>query len=292
MADVVYVTGKGGAGKTTVAAALALAAAAEGRRAVVCEVGGCHQLASSLSVAPRDALTEWIRTQPGGAVAAAVLSRSPAFAHFIDAAPGAKEVLTIGKVVDAARTGDYDVVVVDAPSTGHALGLLAAPGTIAEMASHGPVARQARELHEYLCDADRTSYVGVSLPEEMSVRELLELESGLQRTLDRRLDLVVVNAMYPDRFTDAEAQTLLELAPRDASGRLDAALDEHRKARAHAARADWLRDRITAPVVALPFLFCAEIGPPEYQRLARCLCAADDGLETVLAPDLLAAHAS
>ena len=68
MADVVYVTGKGGAGKTTVAAALALAAAAEGRRAVVCEVGGCHQLASSLSVAPRDALTEWIRTQPGGAV--------------------------------------------------------------------------------------------------------------------------------------------------------------------------------------------------------------------------------
>jgi anion-transporting ArsA/GET3 family ATPase len=290
MAVVVYVTGKGGSGKTTVAAALALAAEAEGRRAIVCEVGGSHQLASSLSIDPRDALTEWMRAQPGGAVAAAVLSRSPAFAHFIDAAPGTKELLTIGKVVDIARAGDHDVVVVDGPSTGHALGMLSAPSTVAGVASHGPVAGQARELHEFLCDPERTTYVGVSLPEEMSVHELVELDDGLRQTLDRGLDLVVVNGMYPDRFTDAEAEALRELATQRASGRLDAALDEHRKARLHAARADWLRDRIAAPVVALPFLFGAEIGPPEYQRLARCLCAADDGLETVLAPDLLTSH--
>lgn len=291
MAVVVYVSGKGGAGKTTVAAALALAAEAEGRPALVCEVGGSHLLGSSLSIDPRDALTEWMRAQPGGAVAAAVLSHSPAFAHFVDAAPGAKELLTVGKFVEVARAGDYDVVVVDGPSTGHALGMLGAPSTVAGVASHGPVAGQAHELHEFLCDPQRTTYVGVSLPEEMSVHELLELDDGLQRTVGRRLDLVVVNGVYPDRFTDAEADALRELATHRASSWLDAALDEHRTARLHAARTGWLRDRIAAPIVELPFLFSAAIGPPECQRLARCLTAADNGLETVLAPDLLAAHA-
>jgi anion-transporting ArsA/GET3 family ATPase len=232
-----------------------------------------------------------MRGQPGGALAAAVLSHSSAFAHFVDAAPGAKELLTVGKFVDVARAGDYDVVVVDGPSTGHALGMLSAPSAVAGIASHGPVTGQAHGLHEFLCNPERTTYVGVSLPEEMSVHELVELDDGLRRAVGRGLDLVVVNGVYPDRFTDSEADTLRELATRNPSSWLDAALDEHDKARRHAARVGWLRDRIAAPVVELPFLFCAEIGPPEYQRLARCLYVADDGLETVLAPDLLAAHA-
>ena len=98
----------------------------------------------SLSVDPQEALEEWLRRQPGGAAAVAVLTRSEAFAHFVAAAPGAKEIVTIGKAIDLARqteSPDFDLVVADAPSTGHALGMLDAPRTIGEVAR---LARSAR----------------------------------------------------------------------------------------------------------------------------------------------------
>lgn len=95
-------TGKGGAGKTTVAAALGVAAAAGGRHTLVCDLAGDGRDGEvrlgkdlrSLSIDPRAALIEWMRSQPGGALAAPVLGRSTAFTHFVDAAPGAKELVT------------------------------------------------------------------------------------------------------------------------------------------------------------------------------------------------------
>ena len=212
--DLVYVTGKGGAGKTTVAAALGRAAAASGRRTIVCDVAAAGddsevRLAKhlwSVSVDPHAALIEWMRIQPGGALAAPVLGHSSAFTHFVDAAPGARELVTVGKVVDL--TAGYDLVVVDGPSTGHALGMLAAPQTVAQVAAVGPIGAQAQGVHDFLVDPDHTAYVGVTLPEEMSLHELLELEHGLEEALGRSLDLVVVNGVYPDRFTNAEAVRL------------------------------------------------------------------------------------
>lgn len=278
--DLVYVTGKGGAGKTTVAAALGRAGAASGRRTLVCDLTaggrtGEIRLARhlwSLSVDPRAALIEWLRSQPGGALAAPVLGRSTAFTHFVDAAPGAKELITIGKVVDLAVA--YDLVVVDGPSTGHALGMLAAPQTVAQVAPVGPIGAQARGVHDFLTDPERTGYVGVTLPEEMSLHELLELEHGLDEALGRSLDLVVVDGVYPDRFSGAEAKRLEELARHaTARGQLHAALDEHRQARVHAKRVRWLRKQTRAPVVTLPFVFAAEIGAAEHEQLARRLTA-------------------
>jgi anion-transporting ArsA/GET3 family ATPase len=253
--DLVFVTGKGGTGKTTVANTLGLAARAAGGRALVCDV---------LGVDPRAALTEWMRDQPGGAVAAAVLGRSTAFAHFVDAAPGAKELVTIGKVVDLAREAEHDAVIADGPSTGHALGMLAAPSTVAEIARVGPIGAQARELHAFLRDPARTGYVGVALPEEMALHELLELDAGLHEAVGRGLDLIVVNGVYPDRFTDEEAVRLRGL---DACGPVRAALVEHRHGREHAERVAWLRQRVTSPVVTFPFVF-TELGPDELRRLA------------------------
>jgi anion-transporting ArsA/GET3 family ATPase len=262
----VYVSGKGGVGKTTVAAALQIGAGRLGRRAVVCEVSGAHQIPGSLAIQPRAALTEWIRRQPGGRLAAPVLSRSRAFGPFVDAAPGAKELLTVGKFVDLARSGAGDVVIVDGPSMGHALAMLSAPRTVSRIAAHGPVVAQAAELHEYLADADRTAYVGVTLPEEMSLHELLELDAGLLRAVGRGLDLAIVNGVFPDRLSDAEAERLGPLAAR--SGPIRAALDEHRRAKRHAERTDWLRARLAAPIIALEFIFTTEIGGGELERLA------------------------
>jgi anion-transporting ArsA/GET3 family ATPase len=306
--SLLYVTGKGGSGKTTVAAALGIAAARRGRRTAVCELTGAAHLESSfagpggsvrrspenlrfLSVEPREALREWMRRQPGGVVADAVLGRSQTFAGFVEAAPGAKELVTIGKVlalaghapVGAERT--YDLVVADGPSTGHAIGMLAAPGGVGAMAPRGPVASQARALQEQLADRRVTGYVGVSLPEEMSVRELLDLERGLLDAVGRPLDLVVVNGVHPDRFTDEEAERMAALAAGSrACGALDAALREHRRARIHAGYVAWLRERAHAPVITLPYSFAAEIGPAEYALLADELTAAPRHAPSAMVP--------
>jgi anion-transporting ArsA/GET3 family ATPase len=284
--DLIFVTGKGGTGKTAVAAALGLAAAARGRRTLVCDLGGGRLPAAfgrdeergeveladrfaSLRIDPRLALTEWMRRQPGGAVAAAVLGRSQAFTHFVDAAPGAKELVTIGKVVDLARDrSDLDVVIADAPSTGHALAMLSDPRTVANVTPLGPIGAQARALDAFLRDPERTGYVGVALPEEMPLHELLDLDDGLHEAVGRGLDLIVVNGVYPDRFTDAEADRLRALARRGpGAAQLRAALDEHRQARIHADRVAWLLEHTRTPVVTLPFVF-TEMSPAELERLA------------------------
>ncbi len=293
----VYVTGKGGAGKTSVAAALGLASAARGRHAVVCDLAGSNQLArafgrspdargelrlterlSSLSVDPQEALEQWLRRQTGGAAAVTVLKRSHAFGHFVAAAPGAKQLVTIGKVVDRARPDPdpaapptSDLVVVDGPSTGHALAMLAAPRTVGEVASIGSLGGQARELRDFLGDPVAAAYVGVSLPEEMSVQEVLELERDLPGAVGRGLDLIVVNGVYPDRFTDEEAEQLRSFACRRPLPAVLAALVHHRHARNQAAHVRRLRQEARAPVVTLPFLFVVRIGPPEYEALARAL---------------------
>ena len=286
--DLVYVTGKGGSGKTTVAAALGIAGAALGRRTLGCEVDGADRLTGAfeegtgvtqLSIDAREALREWMRAQPGGAIAAATLGRSRAFARFVDAAPGAKELVTIGKAADLARDS-YDLVIVDGPSTGHALGMLAAPRTVGRVAPVGPIGDQARVLHGFLADRSHVGYVGVSLPEEMSLHELLELEAGLHEAVGRGLDLIVVDAVYPDRFTDADAQRLEELA--SGSSPIRAALGEHRVARLHAERVRELRRRAAAPVVTLPFVFESELGPADYGRLARRLSGGDAARSTCL----------
>lgn len=269
--DLLYVTGKGGAGKTTVAAALALAAAARGRRALVCEVAGTSRLRQlgSLTIDPQEALLEWMRSQPGGAMAAAVLGRSAGFRRFVAAAPGAKEMVVIGKAVELARSHEAaDVVIVDGPATGHALAMLSAPRSIGAVAAAGPVGAQARAVDAFLADPARTGLVGVALPEEMPVHELIELEHGLHETVGRGPDLVVVDGVYPDRFTEAEAARLRELA---GNGLVRAALSQHRVARAHAVHVRRLRARLTAPVVTLPFVFATELGAREYERLGRQL---------------------
>ena len=294
----VYVTGKGGAGKTTVAAALAVAAASSGRRTIVCELSGTRQLMDAfgapagedgemplsehlwaMSVDPQNALREWLREQPGGALAVAVLTHSRAFAHFVAAAPGAKQLVTIGKIIDLSQRDripgayePYDLVVADGPSTGHALAMLAAPHGVAELAPVGPIGRQASELHDFLADTGSTAYVGVTLPEEMSLHEVLALERGVRDTLGHDLELIVVNGVFPDRFSDADAQQLQALAQREAAaGPLHAVLAQHRRARTHTRHVHWLRQRTSTPVVTLPYVFASEIGRPQYTRLARLL---------------------
>jgi anion-transporting ArsA/GET3 family ATPase len=250
--ELVFVTGKGGTGKTTIAAALGLLAARRGRRTIVVEVGGQSRVAAllgaasadpgeedasrdpgdrsatyerlsppqpgeevrlgeclwSTSIDPDAATIEWLRAVAGRG-AARFLGSSSTFRYFVAAAPGAKELVGMVKLLDLLAR--YDLVVLDAPATGHALGMLRSPQTFSAIARVGPLASRSDQVRALLADRTRSGYVAVAQGSEMAVTETLELEEGLRRLLDRDLDAVIVNGVLPRRFTREEMLSVGEL---------------------------------------------------------------------------------
>ncbi|MDA0181756.1 ArsA family ATPase [Solirubrobacter phytolaccae] len=296
--SLLYVTGKGGVGKTTVAAALGLAAARTGRRTIVCEVSeqdrvsrafareGVRpeqevQLAENLwaiTVDPQAALEEWLAKQVGG-TALKVLGHSHAFQYFVAAAPGAKELITIAKVWELAQpqrwnrgSDTYDLVVVDAPASGHGIGMLTTPRTFGEIARVGPIRRQAYKVSEMLADPTRTGYVAVALPEEMPVTETIELEARLRTEIGLPFDAIVMNAMWPERFSSADVTKLRAAASNGfdegSLGAVRAALSVHERVKAQRAHLRRLEAATHAPITALPFVFESELGLADYEHLA------------------------
>jgi len=278
--DLVVVTGKGGVGKSTVAAALAIAAVRRGLRTVLAEVGGRTDAArlvsghgvDCVSITPRDAMEEYLQVQLPRA-AGELLSRSGTFAAFVEATPGMNELLTIGKVwelaADRRRTpgaDPYDVVVLDAPASGHGLALLGAPRTFSEAARVGPIHRQAGQIAATLTDPAKTAVVAVTLAEEMPVNETLELRAALRERIGLDVSLVVANGIAPDRFTPGEAAQLEALAA-PAGSPVAAALWAHARARAQRGQLRRLRAGLDARPVRLPFAF----GEPDPAVLAELL---------------------
>jgi anion-transporting ArsA/GET3 family ATPase len=287
------VTGKGGVGKSTVVAALAITAARRGRQTIVAEVAARSDVASLLgahgaadrrevelapalhhvSIEPQGALEEYIRDEVPGRVPGMILARSRAFDVLATATPGMRELLTVGKVWELAQrprrtrgTRPYDLVILDAPATGHAAGLLGAPRTFASIANVGPVARQGAAIDRMLRDRRSTGVIAVAMPEQMAVSEALDLRRILAESLDIALDGVVVNRALPARFSAADARTLAS-APDDPpvrSARWFAA-----RARAQRAQMARLRRGLRGvPGITLPFLFGADLGRAEVEALA------------------------
>jgi anion-transporting ArsA/GET3 family ATPase len=290
----VVVTGKGGVGKTTVAAALGLLGARAGKRTVICEVAEQERLSDlfgvnasgheerelapnlhSVSVDPERAKEEWLRYQLKSGALAGVLGGSSVFRYLSAAAPGLSELVTIGKVWDLAqlerRTGGsvFDLAIVDAPATGHGIAMLRAPSTYASVARVGPIRRQALQIDAFLRDRERTGVVVVALPEEMPVNETLDIERRLREEMDMGIDRAVVNALYPERFTRDEAERLRAL--RRNNGAVRAALAEHERVRGQRSQLRRLRRGLDAPVATLPFLFEPELGLEQVDELASRL---------------------
>jgi anion-transporting ArsA/GET3 family ATPase len=291
------VTGKGGTGKTTVSAALGLIAARRGQRAVVCEVARKERLGAmfgagelghaerelapglyGISIDPERAKEEWLRHQLHSSALAGLLGHSRIFQYLTAAAPGLSELVTMGKVWDMAQLerrlggATYDLAIVDAPATGHGLAMLRAPKTFADIARVGPIHRQALRIHEFVTDPAWTGVVAVALPEEMPVNETLELGGRLREEMGLELEAVVVNGLYPERFTGDEAKLLASLDGAGSAGQraaLRAALFEHRRARAQRAELRRLRREADAPVATLPYLFQPDLGPEQLERLSK-----------------------
>ncbi len=310
------ISGKGGVGKTTMAAAMGLLAAERGRKTIVVELGEQSRLAglfgkpaveagteqylapglSSISIDPDRALLEWLQAL-GGRVSGRILASSGTFQYFAAAAPGAREIVSMVKIFQLTRgprrgRGEaFDLVILDAPATGHALGMLHSPKTFGAIARVGPIVRQTREVQDLLADPERTDYLAVALGTELAVTETIEFQEGLQRAVGRDPAAVLVNGLVPRRFNTAELERIEGLIPNGgkpaangAGGRgpsaaviasaVAAAREAHELARVQQSQLARLRRR-GFHVVGIPFVWTAELELDGIRTLAQRLGRAD-----------------
>jgi len=298
-----FVTGKGGVGKTTVAAALALLAAERGKRTLVCEFDAKGNLADffesgptrfqprevapglhAMSMDPEESLKEYLTLQLRLPLMARIGPLARIFEFVATAAPGVREILTVGKVVWEVREAHWDLVVVDASATGHIVGQLTAPQAINELVQVGAIRQQTDWLVEILADPVRTGLVIVATPEEMPVNETIELAERLGQETVVDLAAVVVNRVLPELFGRAEEEVfdriadggeLADAVGADVSSIVEGARLAVTLRRSRAEHLDHLRDALPPelPLLYLPYLFVRSHGMRSTRQAAEALGA-------------------
>jgi anion-transporting ArsA/GET3 family ATPase len=306
--DLLWVTGKGGVGKTTVAAAIADVAARHGRRTLVCEMDAKGALANAFDVgelqfeptevAPNlyamamnteDSLREYLRLFVRIPLLGRIGPLASTFDFVADAAPGVKEILGVGKLCWEVRERNYDLIVVDAEASGHIVSQIGAPRVIADLVQVGLVRDQTQWMLDILDDPARTGVVAVTTPEEMPVTETIELLARLRAETGAHPSAVIANRVLPAMFNRREqavVDRLDEAMPIlvDAVGGgigtvVDAArLTESRRATG-ATHLDRLRTWIEGadevvddlPIVVVPELFVRASGPRVVSLVADAL---------------------
>jgi hypothetical protein len=330
----IVLSGKGGVGRTTVAAALARAAADAGKRVLVAQAASAERLGrlfgrfgpigtdvvtlapgvDAVNMTPQSALHEYGLMVLRSELVYRALFENRAVRGFLGAIPGLDAYAMLGKAwwhttelaaasATSAKRPRYDLVILDGPASGHATLMLRIPGAILTAMPKGPLARDARAIRALLTDAARAALVIVTLAEELPARETAELAAAARGPLQIPLGPVIVNAVPSDALSDADADAVLaplmpasndvgsaargDAASTGSADGLEATLRLARTLRSHRRVADEQLERLRldpgGPLITLPRLPTADIGPAEVAVLAARLAAA-----CAAAPDLAA----
>lgn len=288
---VLFVVGKGGVGKSTVAALLAVALAQRGKRVLLAQMGPGRRLGEVLGVdggtdAPAEvfpglcfltidgeaALGEYLGlVLPVKRVHKMVVG-SKLYRHFVAAAPGLKELMTVGKIwyeeqLESARGRKWDAIVVDAPATGHSLQYLRMPAAAHEAFGPGLVRREARKVLDLLTDPARTAVCPVTTAEEMPVNETTEMYTQLRERLHMPLGVLFVNRVHRAPLAPEDVPVAASDATPLVADVLRCGREEAGWAAINAQYMGRLRAEVAMPTVELPFLFCEEFGLSEVRLL-------------------------
>jgi len=303
------VTGKGGTGKTTVVAALARAAADRGRRVLVTEVGRDAHVPrlldpaatepgyeereivpgiSVMRIEPFAALTEYLGLQIGmpGLVARVLQNRG--FRQLMGASPGWRDLITLGKVwhlEQMVRDGrpKYDLIIVDAPATGHGMTFLDVPRVVAAAVRAGPLRQHTLQVEALIADPERTLLIPVALAEELPARETTALVRRVRNELSIHVDRVIVNAVHELPFSEDLGDLDAQLAGLPDVIDFEALPPPAVLARCvRYLRSRWqlnqryleeIRRQTELPTVALPYLASGVRGAEDIARLAEAVIA-------------------
>jgi anion-transporting ArsA/GET3 family ATPase len=300
----VILSGKGGVGKSVVGTALALAARARGKRILFIEVDAPLPASRYLGESPRsgretevrpglsmvnlvpaEVMDEYVRETVRVDLVARKVLGSPIYRRFFAAAPGLPELMVLGKimVLEEERAGwprrpKYDLIVVDAPATGHGLAFLRVPLVASNAVPVGPVGHNARRILSLLRDPKRTALAIVALPEEMAVVEALELHRTARKELGMETAALILNGCHERRLTGAQEAEVLRRVTEDEDGRvapgvtLQAALAAGRRHIRRRKLTQFYRRRleqaVDVPIVSLPLLFTDRIDEAALETLA------------------------
>lgn len=320
---VTIVAGKGGVGKTTVSATLAVTAARHGLSVLVIDIDGKSTISALVAddtdatlhyndqvispaaagrgeirartMDPDEALIEYLNDH-GMTRISKRLTQSGALDMVATATPGIKDVLILGKVKQLERAAAADVIIVDAPAAGHAISFLRSAGGLLDAVSVGPIETQAREVLELLGDADRCQVMLVAVPEETPVNELIDTAYSLEEDIGIALGPLVMNSLLPDlgplpttaQGVSAAAITAgAEPSAADLASLTAAAIFREQRDDLQRHQLERLNGVLPLPQLRLPFVFSADLGAVETDRLADAmtesiaqLTAADLGRST------------
>lgn len=310
---VVIVAGKGGVGKTTVAATLAKAAARTGLTTLIVEVEGKSGLPalfgqstisydeSTLSpgggpngaadvraraLTPDDALLDYLADHGLNRVSRRLVG-SGALDLVATAAPGIRDILILGKVKQIEAAGAHDLIVLDAPAAGHAISFLRSAAGLLDAVSVGPIHTQAAEVLALLTDPARCQVMLVTLPEETPINELVQTAYSLEEDVGISLAPVVVNGLYPEipgldaDPTKAAAAAGVTIDDTLTHSLADAARFRGLRTQLQAAQVSRLAQQLPLPQIHLPYQFTSDFGPAQLDMLASALLDQIPGLPTI-----------
>ena len=297
--QLILVGGKGGVGRSTMAAAIARACARRGERTLLFQANANDRIGAYFDHAPVG--TELVQlaenlhavnTNPAAALEEYGLMilkfrrvynlvfENRVTKHFLRAIPGLDDYAILGKCwfhTTEEKRGKplWDRIVFDMPASGHSMSMLKIPWVILETVPEGPLTRDARKVVELLLDRRRTALALVTLAEEMPANECRDL-AGTLNQLGIKTSHVLVNQVYPDRFPEGspQAQVLDQLEGRADLPTSLAALANHAEL---ARRRRTLNERyisqiehtVPAPHSLFPLLFTPSLGPTEIEQLSQ-----------------------
>ncbi len=297
----VVIGGKGGVGRTTVAAALAVAAARKGRRVLICQTKSKERLSSlfggpkvgtelvrlrdrlwAVNMTPQMALREYGAMVLRSEFIAKQVLENKISRSFLRAIPGLEDYAMLGKTwfhtteEDEGGRPRWDLTILDGPATGHLVTMLSIPQAILDAVPEGPLTRPASATLSLLRDPARAAMVLVTLAEDLPSNEAIELKRRVDQQLKMPWGPLVVNLLYPPRFTQGPSARAIAALPESVGDSelqplVTSARTAQRRRALNERYLERLRTELPLPQVQLPFLFKPRFGPEELDELASRL---------------------